>query len=300
MGVIFLYSVTIIINIWGMMKKTFALIGFGLLVSAAPVMAQSNDVSQLNARIAQLENQIQTLSRAVFRGDVPPPQFDGPATGNNASAVATLEVRLSQLENQIQELTGQIEEQQYQINQLNRQAIAVEAPPLRPVSPTNEVTPTYTAPTEPDTMPVTTTTPAPAANVSAASFAGLSPDELYEKSFVDIRDGRYDTAEAGFKTFLEQYPDHTLASNAQYWLAETYYVRADYTESAKLFANGYQQYPDSPKAADNLLKLGLSLGKLGKTEDACLSFEQVKTQFPDETGPVMRRTEQEMKNLNCE
>ncbi len=285
------------------MKKTFAYIGLGLMIAATPVLAQTNDVSQLSSRIGQLENQIQTLSRAVFRGDVPPPQFDAPAPAN-AAAVATLEVRLSQLEAQIQELTGQIEEQQYQMNQLQQQLqaqatqpVVVDTTPRQPAATpysTTDVTPTYTAPVE-----TPATTPAAPSPAVTASFDGMTPDQLYEKSFVDIRDGNYDSAEAGFKTFLDKYPENALASNAQYWLAETYYVRADYTQAAKLFAQGYQDYPDSSKAADNLLKLGLSLGKLGKTEDACLSLQQIKTQYPEETGPVMRRTDQEMKNLNC-
>lgn len=304
------------------MKKTFALIGLGIALTAAPVMAQPNDVSQLSGRINQLENQIQTLSRAVFRGDVPPPEFNAAPAPANSAAMATLEVRLSQLEAQIQELTGQIEQQQYQMNQLKQQmesqaavtappanAVAVDGEPMRPVQMTpntpttpysdTEVIPTYSAPAPTVDAPVATNTPA--ANAAALSaIDGLSPDQLYEKSFVDIRDGNYDAAELGFKTFLDKYPDHSLASNAHYWLAETYYVRADYNQSAKLFAQGYQDYPESSKSADNLLKLGLSLGKLGNTEDACLSLQQIKTQFPDETGPVMRRADQELKNLNCE
>lgn len=291
------------------MKKTFALIGLGIALTAAPVMAQPNDVSQLSGRIGQLENQIQTLSRAVFRGDVPPPQFNEPAPVN-AAATATLEVRLNQLESQIQELTGQIEQQQYKMNQLEQKlnsstAVAVDAPPLQPARPQTdysdtEVIPTYTAPSAAEPTVIAPARPVPNTSAAAAAFDGMSADQLYEKSFVDIRDGNYDTAELGFKTFLEKYPDHSLASNAHYWLAETYYVRADYTQAAKLFAQGYQDYPESSKSADNLLKLGLSLGKLGNKEDACLSLQQIKTQFPDESGPVMRRTDQEMKNLNCE
>ena len=91
----------------------------------------------------------------------------------------------------------------------------------------------------------------------------------------------------------------TLAPNAQYWLSETYYVRGDYKESAKMFAQGYQDYPQSPKASDSLLKLGLSLEKLGKKEDACLSFQQLKKEFPGDNVPASRRASQEIKQLGC-
>ena len=282
-----------------MMKKIFIPCFAALIAFSNPTLAQTNEVVQLNARIAQLENQIQTLSRAVFRGDVKASDFSAPpagGTGVSASAFTELDIKINQLESQIQQMTGALEEQQYKIDQLTRQLESGAAMPSNTA--TTMAQPTVTQPLDLTTDELTTTPTINNTNTTLA--AGTNPDELYEKSFVDIRDGNYDAAEAGFKVFMANYPDHKLASNAQYWLAETYYVRANYTEAAKLFAQGYQDYPDSSKAADNLLKLGLSLGKLGNTEDACLSFQQLKTQFPDETGPVMRRTDQEIKNLNCE
>ena len=282
------------------MKKILIPCFAAFMAFSTPSFAQSNEVVQLNDRIAQLENQIQTLSRAVFRGDVKPSDFAAaPAqTGISANAFSELDIKINQLQNQMQQLTGQIEEQQYRIDQLMQQAAAGTA--MQDSTNLNrQPFPGADAP-----VPLATdtginpsvTTPVPANNLASTASA----DELYEKAFVDIRDGNYDAAESGFKTFLSNFPDHTLTSNAQYWLAETYYVRANYTEAARLFAQGYQDFPESSKAADNLLKLGLSLAKLNKTEDACLSFQQLKTQFPDETGPVMRRADQEIKNLNCD
>ena len=48
--------------------------------------------------------------------------------------------------------------------------------------------------------------------------------------------------------FLEKHPQDDLASNAQYWLGETYYVRKNYQDAAFAFAEGYQRYPESRKA----------------------------------------------------
>ena len=282
------------------------LITVGMACAPITVQAQYRDNADLGNRLNQIEKQIQTLSRAVFRGEtVAPPAMTEGSSANSATAgsVANLDVRISQIEQQLQQLTGQIEEQQYRIDQLARQVEGGRE--LQPTLTQPEPTP---APPQQATQGQTVAQPAWGGNTSAPAptseaeddLSDLGPDALYEKSFVDIRDGNYDAAEVGFKSFLSQYPDHALASNAQYWLAETYYVRANYTEAAKLFATGYQEFPESSKSADNLLKLGLSLSKLGKTEDACLSFEQLKTQFPDETGPVMRRADQEIQSLNCE
>src|SRR5690606_27427724 len=97
---------------------------------------------------------------------------------------------------------------------------------------------------------------------------------LYDAAFQALREQRYERAEAAFKEFLNRYSDDALAGNAQYWLGETYYVRGNYQESAKVFAHGFQKYPKSSKAPDNLLKLGLSLAQNKKTKEACLTLHQ--------------------------
>ena len=283
------------------MIKKLLLTGLFISGCASLSLAQPNDVSQMTGRINQLENQVQTLSRAVFRGEKPPQGTvtATPANSTSGRALANMDVRLSQLESQIRDLTGQIEEQQYQIRQLsdrmdsgqtgsNTAASGNTGMQASPVG-----TPQRLGNASPQNNMQQNTAPDP-------TLSNIPADELYESAFANIRDGNYQQARNGFQAFLDTYPDHKLTSNAQYWLAETYYVGGDYTESARLFAKGYQDYPDSSKTADNLLKLGLSLAKIGKMEDACLSFDQLESQFPNESGPVMRRARQESANLNCD
>ena len=81
-------------------------------------------------------------------------------------------------------------------------------------------------------------------------------------------------------TFIKNHPDNSLTSNAHYWLGETYYVRGKYGDAAAAFAEGYQKFPKSSKAADNLLKLGMSLGQLNQKKEACLSFAELTTSSP--------------------
>ncbi len=40
---------------------------------------------------------------------------------------------------------------------------------------------------------------------------------------------------AGFKSFVATYPDSPLASNAQYWLGEAYYVNREYPNAITAF-----------------------------------------------------------------
>jgi tol-pal system protein YbgF len=141
----------------------------------------------------------------------------------------------------------------------------------------------------------------PAQQSAALTGAALpegTPDDQYKYAFGLLSRADYAGAERALSAFVEQHPTHSLAGNAQYWLGETYYVRNDFNSAARAFAIGYQKYPKSPKAPDNLLKLGLSLGNLNKTKEACQSYSLLKKDFPKAIEQV-RRADAEQKRLRC-
>ena len=128
---------------------------------------------------------------------------------------------------------------------------------------------------------------------------GDTPEDQYDYAFGLLRQANYVEAESALKGFIERYPEHPLAGNAQYWLGETYYVRGDYTSAAVAFAEGYQKYPKGSKAADNLLKLGMSLAEIGQKEDACRAFLELERQFPDAPTNLRDRASRERQRHGC-
>lgn len=126
-----------------------------------------------------------------------------------------------------------------------------------------------------------------------------NPATLYDTAFQALREQKYERAEASFQDFISRFPNDALAGNAQYWLGETYYVRGNYQEAAKVFAQGFQKYPKNSKAPDNLLKLGLSLAQTDKIKEACLTFSQLGIQYPTAAAVIKQRAESESKKLNC-
>ena len=114
-----------------------------------------------------------------------------------------------------------------------------------------------------------------------------------------MRSGRYDDAEQAFKSFVLEHSNDRLAGNAQYWLGETHYVRASYEQAATAFLDGYQKYPNSPKAPDNLLKLGMTLHALGQRAEACVTLQELQSKFPSAVQPIRDRASREMRMLNC-
>lgn len=127
-----------------------------------------------------------------------------------------------------------------------------------------------------------------------------SPQEQYNFAIDFVRKGQFDIAESAFSEFLEKHKDHVLAGNAQYWLGETHYVRGDYPSAASAFLAGYQTYPENTKAADNLLKLAMSLSRMDQKEEACAALVQLDQQFTKLPSRVSRAATREKKNAGCE
>ena len=152
-----------------------------------------------------------------------------------------------------------------------------------------------------------TAAPQPSTSDDSIETVSLSPDaatqtetpeSLYERSNESLLRRQFGDAETGFSTFLQKYPDHSLAGSAQYWLGETYYAQNDYKRAAANFLQGYKKYPTGRRAPDSLLKLGVSLNRLGQGEQACAAFAAVSTEYPKAVD-ARKRAQAEAKRAGC-
>lgn len=125
-----------------------------------------------------------------------------------------------------------------------------------------------------------------------------TPDDLFLRAEKSLLQLQYADAESGFKEFLEKYPDHNLAGSAEFKLGETYYAQQDYTSAAKAYLTGYKQFPKGRRAPDSLLKLGLSLGRLGQKDQACAALGSVGDEYPNAVD-VKKRAQAEYKRAGC-
>jgi tol-pal system protein YbgF len=138
-----------------------------------------------------------------------------------------------------------------------------------------------------------------AAGLPSGTLPSGSATEQYNYAFGLLKRADYAGAAAALKAFVTQHPDDRMAGNAQYWLGETYYSRAHYLEAASAFAEGYKRYPKNSKAADGLLKLGMSLARANQTQNACLAFTQLDHDFPNAGASIKEHAESERKRIGC-
>ena len=263
----------------------------------------------------------------------------GGGGGVDKTQAARIDLRLSQLESEMRALTGQLEEQSFRIDRVNQRMDKLvadmdsrlrrleERTGGRPVaSETGQDLQGGSQGAEPGTLgtvsedaisavrtgdPVETgsavssttavTPPAGQAETTqnAYALAGTTAEDKYSQAFSLLSQANYAQAEQALQAFLEEHPDHRLAGNAKYWLGETHYVRGHYQDAAVAFAEGYQTYPNSTKAPDNLLKLGKSLSALGETNDACGTYGELLRRFPTAAPTVLKQAQQERQRLAC-
>lgn len=138
-----------------------------------------------------------------------------------------------------------------------------------------------------------------AAPTQTAALPAGTPREKYSHAFGLLRQGQYDLAASALRTFIEEHGDDPLASNAQYWLGETYYVRGAFVEAAETFLEGYQANTQGPKAADALLKLGMSLASLDKKQEACAAFQKLREDYPNAPAGLKNTMQREWQKNGC-
>jgi len=133
----------------------------------------------------------------------------------------------------------------------------------------------------------------------ASPETDVAPKQLYETAYGYLLQRDYAAAEAAFQDFLQRFPNDPLAGNAQYWLGESLYVRGQYRAAAGAFLKGYQNYARNAKAPESLLKLAMSLQRLGQKDAACSSFNELVSKYPSAPPHVKTSAQAERQRSGC-
>ena len=155
-----------------------------------------------------------------------------------------------------------------------------------------------------DNTPQTTAATAPANQqnqggmdiVTPTQVASVDPVQLqaeYQQAFNLLRQSRYDQAIRAFQQFLALHPNDRYSDNAQYWLAEAYYVKRDFEQALTEYNNVINNFPESQKVNDAHLKIGFTLYELGDMAAARARLQELIDKQPGAT--VTRLAEERLK-----
>jgi len=133
---------------------------------------------------------------------------------------------------------------------------------------------------------------------TAVAYSDPGPGDL-DRAIDDIKQGRFDQGERRLERYITENPDGPRLAEAHYWLGRSQFVRGNLQQAARLFLEGYNRDRRGAMAAENLLELGITLGRLGQVNEACLTLREVRSQFPDAPRKTLTAADVEADNLAC-
>lgn len=231
-----------------------------LAAEPAPVI----DVSSRTTGSVGLSEQLASLERkldSVNRGQV------------------SRQRQLDELQNEVNELRGITELHTHQLGQvLERQRELYQELDRRVTEALKS-----TQQSIPSTIAVPNTGSAAIPNVQYSS--DLTENEAYDRAVnMVLKEKRYEQAIPAFKSFNEKYPNSTYAANAHYWLGQLLFNKNELVEAEKEFNIVIEQYKDSNKRADAMLKLGMVAQKQSNNSKAISVYQQLISEYPSSTA----------------
>ncbi len=265
-----------------------------LVLVPAAAWAQST-TQALENRLLRLEREIQTLSRAVYRGETPAtaprpaPGEPVPETDLGVGTLPDMELRVSRLVSDIRALRGTVEEQGYKIQNLERTierlvadldfrfsqlALNAGAAPLGPAAsaaPGNQQQPS-TSPADP------AATPPP----GTAADTGAQPGRPGGTLGTIPAPGSAPPTQA---TAPQPAAPATAAGSPEtlYEQAFARLSQADYETAEALFSQFLSQYPSHRLAANAHYWRAETYYVRNRMEDAAIAFAEGVQSFPDST-----------------
>ena len=295
-------------------------------------MAEDEEIylKAISDQIQAITKDIKTLEKAVYqKADITNSTKlnINQSDGLNEDVMTKHLLKLNEIENQFRQLTNKFEEVNFKLDKLSTRVTKIQSDAQLRFSDlengisttskkTNSALPGSTKPQDFGASPGYETSNLPKEqSINSVETAqtviteepekrkSLLPnkptEEQYEFAVSFMKIGDYETAEFALREFIDKNKDHDLAGNAQYWYGETFRIRQLYSDAATAYLDGYQNYPKSDKAPDNLLKLGITMVQLGEKDQGCKMISGLKKEYPKASKSVLQKAQYEQKKFKC-
>ena len=315
----------------GVIKKLLIIFFSLALINFTNLIAEEEEIylKSISDQIQVITKDLKTLERAVYqKSDASNTTISNfKSDGLNEDILTKHLLKLNEIEDQFRKLTNKFEEVNFKLDKLSTRVTKIQSDTqLRfsdlesgtvATTTNNQVTlPGSSKPQDFGSSPGYQMTNLPKQQTvnsieSAQTVISEEPEkkesllpdkpaiEQYEFAVGFMKIGDYETAEVALKEFINKNKDHDLAGNAQYWYGETFRIRQLYSDAATAYLDGYQNYPKSKKAPDNLLKLGITMVQLGEKEQGCKMIIGLKKEYPKASKSVLQKAQYEQKKFKC-
>lgn len=280
-----------------------SLICASVLSAALPAIAQ--DTRQVERRVDKLESEMRAVQRKVFPGgnkgyfepEIPQVQTPAAPVGVPAtSPIADLTTRVDALERQLQTMTGQVEQANYKVRQLEEAMAKFRADTeFRLSQLEGGGQPAAGATTVPDSSAVVlpapkppVAAPKPPAATAAATPAPTDAEGAYQAAYASVVAKDNVKAVTDLTAFVAKYPKSSRVSMANYWLGRTLIAQGEYERAARVFFDNQQKNPTGDRAQESLYWLGDVLVRMERAPQACKVYDLARQVYGDDMKPALK------------
>jgi TolA-binding protein len=126
---------------------------------------------------------------------------------------------------------------------------------------------------------------------------GVQAGALYTSAYGDYMAGKNDIASQEFADYLKYFSSTDLAPNAQYYIANVYYRKADYNNALTAFDAVLEKFSDNPKTPDARYMKALCLVKLGRNDSAAREFRDVFARYSSDHPDIAAKAKAQLREM---
>ncbi len=283
-----------------------SLLAAALAFAPIPARAESKDMIELKAQVAQLIDMMQRLQSTVdSRLGVLQHLVEQTADNSNRVSAAMDDLQ-RKIAAQNEALGGKVDTSASQVQSVNDSIDEVKARLAKLEHSIQDLQTqlqnTQQQQPQPQTAPAGNGAPAPGGNApasgpgpGAASAAPSAPSapplqETYQSAVRDFNGARYSLAQGEFQDIITYYPQDDMAGGAQYYLGEISYKQKDYDSAVKAYNVVLESFPSSSKAPAAQLHKGLALLAQNKRDAGIHELRSLIQRHPASPEAAQART----------
>lgn len=119
----------------------------------------------------------------------------------------------------------------------------------------------------------------------------------FDAALATFNEGSHAEAAEQFAAFQTNYPGSPLGADAGLKRGEALELTGETTQAARAYLDTFSAEPNGVKAPDALFLLGRALGRLGQTNEACVTLSEVGARFPN--AAVVPQAQAEIQTIGC-
>ena len=208
--------------------------------------------------------------------------------------------RVGSIETALQDLTAQTEELEFKVEEVVRDGtnrigdlefllVELEGGDVSKLGETTTLGGANAAPPAPEAKDPPDTT---------GTELAIGEQADYDAANAAMDAGKYTEAADGYARFVQNYPGSPLAAKAQLSRGKALTQLEDTREAARSYLAAFSADPTGADAPESLTLLGAALGKLGQTNQACLTLAEVPVRFPMSDAVAVAQSERA--SLGCQ